>query len=331
MTRYYVTHQTLAYNCGTVEVTMRTNSTQHLWLLYATRPPVYTGLPDITQQANRPHQNNYNLYIDAVIEQEELNDTLLHTFRFALPPSQEIVWFYTINMGTPALKATRSPIFAYQFTPTKLFQENWELPGVYDRGWLPFYNFPDSLTAPTLNRLFLRKSNITTGSVQTAGINKNGGTAGIFDHVDSCGVLFNFTMPPDDTPAPFSKNQIFMRLEPWQRPGLGISLYIVPSPSTGAPAEFPPPINQMVLTVPEGERTISLHAVIALRHAAYPASMTPGQFIVSGMSFATGGHPNDPFYAHESNFGPLGFYLQVNTPTDVSKFWRQLRLHPVLR
>lgn len=330
MTRYYITHQTLSYNCGLIEVNMTSHTPQHLWLLYTTKAPQVDPIPDIQQPGNRPHQNNFRTFIEGVIEQEEPGETTHHTFHFALPPSQGIIWFYTINMGVHGLKATRSPIFAYEFIPTPIWQETWQQPDVFNHGW-QFTDFPPfSLAYPSLNRLLERKSNIGTSSVQTASADLGNGFGPVVGPFNDCPILFTFTMPPDDTTTPFGQNQIFLRLEPYFRAGFGISLYIVPQPNGNGITDAPPPVNRMVLAVPPGERTISLHAIIALRHAAYPTSMTPGQTSVNQISLSTGGHLDTPFYIHESNFGPLSFYEQSLTPKDVSKYWRAMRLRPTL-
>jgi len=331
MARYYVTHQTLTYNCGMVEVKMTTHQFQHLWLLYTIHEPQVVPVPDAQQPGPRPHQNNLITYIDGVIEQEEPLDTKEHTFHFALPPQTTIVWFYTVNLGSALIKATRSPIFAYEFIPVPIWQETWEPPAVYDHGWQTVNNPPFSLAYPSLNRLRMFKSNIGVVPPQFATFSLGNGFGPVIDPFESCPTLLTFTIPADPTPAPEYPMNIYLRIAPYFRPGIPINLYIVASPSSGAIPDLPPPDNQMVISLPPGERTLSLSEVIRLRNLAYPTSMTVGNSSINQIVISTGQVDSSGFQAVTGDFGPLSLYQVNETPKDVSRFWRSKRLHPVLR
>lgn len=136
MTRYFVTHQTATLLCDQVTVTMRSSTSQHLWLLATTKPPYIRPRPFRGQQSERPHQNNFSLEIQIVSEQEEPGNTLTHTFVFTWPFQAQTVWFYAINQGTGSIKATRTPIFVYQISETKVLEETWGTSGQPDLPWV---------------------------------------------------------------------------------------------------------------------------------------------------------------------------------------------------
>lgn len=133
--RYFVTHQTVTLTCSTLLVEMTTHTAQHLWLLWTTKPPFVRPRPFRNQESERPHQNNYSLEIHGDVEQREPGDTKQHTFELPFPYTSTRIFFYSINMGSPAIKATRSPIFAYDIVPRILFTETWSVTGKPDLPW----------------------------------------------------------------------------------------------------------------------------------------------------------------------------------------------------
>lgn len=138
MTRYFVTRQTVELHCNVLTVHMTTSSIQHLWLLWTTKDPYVRPRPYRNQQSERPHQNNFSLEIQGDVEQEEPGNTLTHTFTLVWPFNSTRLFFYSINMGTTSLKATRSPIFVYEIHHTTLLAETWPTIGIPDLPWEAF-------------------------------------------------------------------------------------------------------------------------------------------------------------------------------------------------
>jgi len=136
MTRYFVTHQTATIHCSTVTVNMTTSTAQHLWLLWTTKEPFIRPRPFRNQESTRPHQNNFSLQIMGDVEQQEPGNTTQHTFVLPWPYTATRLFFYSINQGTGKIKASRSPIFAYDISPQILFEETWSISGKPDLPWL---------------------------------------------------------------------------------------------------------------------------------------------------------------------------------------------------
>lgn len=116
-------------------VHMTTHTPQHLWLLWTTKEPYIRPRPFRGQQSERPHQNNFSLEIQGDVEQQEAGRTTEHTFELPFPYTSTRIFFYSINMGESGLKATRSPIFAYDIVPRILFTETWSVTGKPDLPW----------------------------------------------------------------------------------------------------------------------------------------------------------------------------------------------------
>lgn len=155
MSRYFVTHQEVVLACGMLTVTMRTSTAQHLWLLWTVKSPYIRPIPFRGQQSTVPHQNNLSLEIMGDVEQEEPGNTTEHTFMLPWPGQADTIFFYSINLGTGSLKASRSPLFVYKLTQSPLLFEDWSkgLTGNYP--WTFATSSPADAVYPSLNSLVL--------------------------------------------------------------------------------------------------------------------------------------------------------------------------------
>lgn len=135
MSRYFVTHNSVSYDCGELTVILTSNTSQHLWLLWSAKTPYIRPIKDRRQNGTVPHQNNLSLEIQGDIEQEEPGNTTTHTFHLPWPTGAQQIWFYSINQGTGNIKATRSPLFAYELANTPLLYETWSTQPNGDLGW----------------------------------------------------------------------------------------------------------------------------------------------------------------------------------------------------
>lgn len=331
MARYFVTHQSLSYDCGYVTVNMRTNSTQHLWLLYATTGPSIEGVPDAQQDANKPHHLNFTLYIDGVIEQEEAGDTILHTFKFALPASQPVVYFYTINMGTAGLKATRSPIFAYEFDPIQQWQETW-LPGLDSINHFTF-SYDTAIQTPVTGMNIFRAPSVALGLIGVLPCIAQLGNSfsAIMPTFDSCGTLITITVPKSDADTGYGSPYVWLTLHNPSGPEWPTNIVFKTGGANTLPADTPPPINVFPITVPDGQHSFSLNEILRVRHLAYPDSTPPGVVEATFIEVAGGSHSPQLGYYHEYDFGPITISHVDETPRDISKFWRNRRPVPKLR
>lgn len=116
MARYFLTAQTLSLTCGQLHIDMFSKPDEHLWLLWTTKTPRTRRNLDRRQANLVTHSNNYLMFIEGVVEQNEPGITFHHTFDFTWPKGATEIWFYTINKSTGSAKQTRSPIFAYEFS-----------------------------------------------------------------------------------------------------------------------------------------------------------------------------------------------------------------------
>lgn len=136
MSRYFVTHQQVSLTCNTLTVSMTTSTPQHLWLLWTTKAPYVRPRPYRNQQSERPHQNNLSLEIQGDVEQAEPGNTTTHTFTLVWPFNSAVIYFYSINMGTGKIKATRSPLFVYEIGHTTLIAETWPIIEGHTLDWI---------------------------------------------------------------------------------------------------------------------------------------------------------------------------------------------------
>lgn len=326
MIRYFITKQNVFYNCGFITVVMYSNITQHLWLLSTFRNPLVN--PQRDTRTNTPvfHQNNYTLWITDVTEQQEPGATNLHTFVLPWPAGAEIIWFYTINMGVPGIKQTRSPIFAYTLHLQTLLHEPWfsGFPGAL-YPWQAPVSFPNDPTARGghLNMF----GNATLDCIVSLDL-----TSGEFPHpLDLCNgfievgaslisgnqqqyLMVQFTFFSTVTFA--TANRYAVLREGTQDP-CAVALdgmHYYPGFSAERPARIA--FNDL-LTNPPG------HCNPLQTDLPDPVLLSMDLVMV-----IAGNH--DPLIPSQSSWGYVRITQTDGALTDVSKEWRALRLHPQL-
>jgi hypothetical protein len=135
MARIYVRFQHVTYDCGHITVSMTTNKPSHLWLLFSTAAPGVVPHPYTPQPSERPHGYRYQFYVQGIIEQTELGETLTHTFFFSYPYGSQQLFFYAANENPPSKTASRTPLNAYALKYKYWFGETWSRPNQPDFNW----------------------------------------------------------------------------------------------------------------------------------------------------------------------------------------------------
>lgn len=324
--RYFITHQQATLNCSTLTVNMTSGTAQHLWLLYSFKDPFVRPRPYRNQQSERPHQNNFSLEIQGDVEQQEPGNTIDHTFVLPWPYATTRLYFYSINQGTGGLKATRSPIFAYEITPQILFEETWSVTGKPDLQWYrngnPVTNVPYNGGGTVLLR----------GSIDTADyvelvvgdlIDRNPATlCNMFVRVETRNFLLGF--PTDSAHGEIifvyanaigqtsARNGLFTF--PHDPCSIQPTNYVYPA-SPSATIGFP--VSPMMLTLPNicGEPNDPPIADAWLHVLRL---------------FASSAGPLDPFREWFFPYGKVQIGTTAGTLTDVSGQWRHKRIAPFL-
>lgn len=325
MARYFATATDVTFDCGVVTVRQITSSPQHLWLLWTTRIPGVNPIPDRRQNNTVPHQNNLTLWIEHITEQNEPGNTFIHTFTFDWPAGAEILFLYSINKGTGGLKASRSPIFAFELKQTALIDEdwsagltghyNWETDGSIDNDFITSPNTlvmrtnaggGASVTLVLADILSIREQPICNLMMQATGhlLQKSPG--------QFVGMLFNFQDSLSSEQTYFQLNWAINPTNPCAFGGVdytAINLNKSGGRDTNALTTLYNSPNVTCQNRPD-------------------RSLFPLPFFVTLYSL-TLGTPVETL-PYSAMFGPFRIYTVAGELTDISREWRRRRLSPKL-
>lgn len=326
MVRYFVTHQEVTFSCGQITVVMRSSSSVHLWLLWTTKDPFIKPRPFRNQESERPHQNNYSLEIHGDVEQDEPGDTTKHTFVFNFPPGAQRLYFYAINLSIGGIKASRTPIFAYELTYTPIAEELWQ------SNQPP--TFPWSYSVGTLNPPFTHGRGfalLPTAYNAPAVLETNFGTALTQQQRETCNLTLTAyiaAIPPPEAPqgaALLATVLYFNQALQTEARDLIATRVIAP-----CDAGF-----DNIL----GEFSVPGTARFALQTAADTTSgpcsfpfdpVIPNPLLASFRLILSVGGTTGPGLPLTWLVGPVRVYTSAGTLTDVSDRWRHYRIHPFI-
>jgi len=332
MARYFVTHQSVEIDCGTVVVHMTTNTLRHLWLLWSVTPPTTNPVPFRGQESTVPHSNNFTVFIDGDVEQEEPGNTQTHTFRFPWPLNAEALFFYSIDFGTGNTKSTRSPIFVYILTLENVFTETFA-DGHLDPSlpWSPIVVPPGAELSFPSNSLHWRVhySGLATGSITGIGA----------PEIERLRELNNCTMSVTMSIPKYSGFNI------GQRPAITMG-WIEPHSATSYTAMFVPDLdydymhygpllgpNGAYFIIGNKRRSFTFRDIAFAVGATVPVSwQNPLDDQMNAVVFGFWmGNGTNVLNIADMFFGPISVDLTWGALTDVSASWKGRRLAPRFR
>jgi len=332
MARFFITHQDVHIDCGTVVVNMRSTTLRHLWLLWSVTPPTTRPFPYGPQPSEVPHKNTFTLYIDGDVEQEESGNTQTHTFRFPFPLNATAIFFYAIDFGTGGTKSTRTPIFVYTLALDNVFTETFE-GGHLDPSlpWSPIVVPPGAELSFPANQLrwLVHYSGLATGSITRIGS----------PEIDRLNSLNNCTMSVTMSIPAYNGFNI------GQRPAVTMGWH-TNNPHIDYTAMFVPDLdydymhygpllgaNGAYFLIGNQRRTFTFRDIAFAVGATVPVSwVNPLDDVMDGVDFGFWmGNGTAPLNAANMYFGPISVDLTSGNLTDISPSWKGKHLFPKFR
>jgi hypothetical protein len=332
MARYFLTSQKLTLECGTVHVEMVSKPDEHLWLLWTTHAPGVNPRRDTRSNTTVPHQSNFNLYIEGIVEQEEAGITRDHNFRFTLPLHATTIWFYTINLGRGGNKATRSAIFAYNYHPVTIMQENWLgfpiNPLFHWTGMLP----QDGSITDANGMLTARGVASHTSNVPVLGY-ANLSLEPLMQNIEPCGVNFSFSI--DQNIPGFAKYSATVQIDIRALDTGDIYAFQF---TTALPGDFRStwPLRaagNAAIALVDGPQTVDLRLLLTDPPGIRGGPFTPypsGPITVLAVGLGTYQQITQLPSPMLQSYGPLNFANTNIQLTDISATWKGTRIHPIL-